>query len=200
MQFDFKHILLHRGYLIHWSLSLLNYSEEGIDSFLNLVFSQEYYSLIENSFTYMFKYLIIFSIISKSKINVQTLKNTFNSLSFEDPFVKLFNAIFVNFETENSFALIDECVGIMNSNYFLASYSKEFVEKCKECILDNHISLSTSIDLKLFAGYFRETLEETEKFVNKFMMLNHPGEVTEKKENVIHFEISSEDIEKYVNF
>ena len=62
IQIDFKEILLYRGYIIHWSLFLL---ENNMELFLDTLFKDTYFTLIENAFNYMYPYLIIFSILNK---------------------------------------------------------------------------------------------------------------------------------------
>ena len=71
IQVDFKEILLYRGYIIHWSLFLL---ESNVELFLDTLFKDTYFTLIENIFQYMYSYLIIFSILTKSKKYIYQIK------------------------------------------------------------------------------------------------------------------------------
>merc|ERR1711976_23378 len=43
LQFDFKHLLIHRGYLIHWSVFMLKF--QSLENFLELNFTEELFDL-----------------------------------------------------------------------------------------------------------------------------------------------------------
>jgi hypothetical protein len=189
---------------VHWGLFLLKYSREGLDSFLSLAFDEDYYSLIESSFKYILKYLIVFSIISKSKKNIRRLRQTFDSISYSldqpDPFVSLFESMFESFSLEKSCSLLEECTTIMNNNYFLSGYPNLFMRKCKEMILENHVNLNTSIEFNTFLPLFSGNLETTKEFIEDFFKINHPGTVLNEKEGIVFYEVDCFDNEKYVNF
>ena len=80
IQVDFKEILLYRGYIIHWSLFLL---ESNVELFLDTLFKDTYFTLIENIFQYMYSYLIIFSILTKSKKYIYQIKESIKKLIFK---------------------------------------------------------------------------------------------------------------------
>ena len=197
LQVDFKHILLHRGYLIHWSLFLLKDSRTsmttGLEAFLDLVFTNDYFNVIETSFGNLFKYLIVLSIISKSKSKLNTLKLTFESLPYEDEFVRLFNSMFTSFDFENSFALVKDCVKFIKQDYFLKEYEELFVSKCKEILLENYINLNSSINLNTFAGFLEEDVEKTRAYITQFFKLHYPEAVLTTQGESISFSIPSDD-------
>jgi hypothetical protein len=148
LQIDFKQILVYRGYLIHWSLFLLN-SKDGIENYLHFIFDEKYFSLIESSFQYMMKYIIVFTIISKSKHYFDLLKSTLSlSNSDDDIFVKLFNSISIDFDWDTSYELVSQCIEYMKSDYFMADYVGLFKIKCNEVLIENYVLLNNSIDLK----------------------------------------------------
>ena len=64
VEVDFKEILLYRGYLLHWALFMIKYNSA---LFLDTLFEDKYFSLIENTFIYLLKYLIVFSVINGSR-------------------------------------------------------------------------------------------------------------------------------------
>jgi hypothetical protein len=188
--------LLFKSYLIHLSLFLIK-DNKGLEKFLNSAFEESSFSLIESSFNHIFRYLIVIAIISKSKDKINTLKNTFSVLGYEDEFIRLFNAIFVNFDIESSCDLTNQCVKLMDSDYFLSGYVNIFAGKCKETLLENHIMLNSSIDIKFFADNFREKVESTEKYVVDFLNRNYKCDIS-SNENTIIYRIKNSDNENIV--
>ena len=189
---------MHRGYLIHWSLFLLKDSQQGLESFLNLVFEKDYYSLIETSFVNLFKFLIVIAIITKSKTCIKSLKTTLKSLPYEDEYTKLFNSIFVNFDVEASFQRVKDVSLLMKKDFFLSGYEESFVNKSKEILVENFLILNKSVDISVMAKYFDETPEETKNFLIKIFELNHPEATLQSEGNCLKFDIANSNTEAFV--
>ena len=157
-------------------------------------------TLIESSFNYIYKYLVVISIISKSNRNIHLLKNIFSAITYEDEFSKLFNAIYEDFNVENSLGLIEECARFMESDYFLCDYSELFVTKCKEVLIENHVDLNTLIDTNLFARFFNEELDKIKTFIVNYIKSNHSDAEIHVNDNVIKYKFKDTTKENQVNF
>lgn len=173
---------------------------QGLEKFLNFIFDENYLTLIESSFNYIYKYLIVISIISKSNRNIQILKNTFSSISYEDEFTKLLDSIFEDFDVENSHILIEKCAQLMESDYFLCEYKDLFVTKCKEVLIENHINLNTYIDAKLFAKLFDDDSNKIKIFVENYIRLNYFDPEIISKDDVISYKVKDTAKENQVIF
>jgi hypothetical protein len=198
LQVDFKHILLHRGYLIHWALFLLKDTKSGLESYLNLVFNNEYFTLIETSFNNLLKYLIVLTIISKSKSHINKLKQTLEGLNYEDPFVRLFQNIFIDFDMENSFAQVNECAKIIKNDYFLCQYEELFLAKSREILLQNYINLNSSIDIKSFSGLLGMDAAKTQSYLTEFFKINYPEAVLNFQNDSLQYLLPNSDSDNYV--
>lgn len=163
-----------------------------------MVFDQDYYTLIESSFHNLFKYLIIIAILSKSKKIINTLKNSLSAIPYQDNFVELFNSLFINFDFENSYALIQSCKDSIKNDYFLSDYVEQFVIMGKELIIENYITLNSCIDVNLFAGYFKESMESVKRDLVKFIKINYPGAEINENQNVISFKLDDDNDEAFV--
>ena len=108
---------------------------------------EKFFYIVESSFTYLIKYIIVLTIISKKK-NTQLLVNSLRNLNLSDPFSKLFLNMFDNFNLEDSFALIDKCSELISKDYFLKEFQGEFLEKSKEMIIESFISVNERINIK----------------------------------------------------
>jgi hypothetical protein len=92
--------------------------------FLDVLFEDRYFSLIESSFIYLLKYLIIFSFITGSRKYITKLRNiTLKKKNFlnktKDNFIILIENILVNFNSKNVMKNLDECKNLMKNDYFM---------------------------------------------------------------------------------
>ena len=141
IQLGYKQLLIYRGYLVHWALFLL---DNNLELFLDVLYEDKYFQMIETSFPYLFKYLICFSIIAKSKKFISKLKESFiknKSEVEQDPYVQLFDSIFIDFDNDAAYDLVQKCKNLMKEDYFLNSFGSIFEEKIKETIVENYILL-----------------------------------------------------------
>ena len=198
IQVDFKEILLYRGYIIHWSLFLL---ESNVELFLDTLFKDTYFTLIENIFQYMYSYLIIFSILTKSKKYIYQIKESIKKINIQDDkFVDLFKEMFINYNIGNSVKLLEECKNIMKNYYFVYIYIDKFNEKCKETIIENYIFLNETIDLNDLSELFNKNIDETKKYTKDVIKFNYPlAEIEEKDNNEIEIKNDEREMENYYN-
>ena len=198
IQIDFKQILLYRGYIIHWALFLL---ENNFELFLDTLFDDKYFTMIESVFPYMLKYLIVFTIISKSKKYLCKIKELVkNNPSFleNDIFVKLFKNIFIDYNIENFVALRKEIEAIMNNDYFLANYLKSFISKCNEAIIENYIIANEVISLKELCLVYEKDVEATKKKCIELIKFNFPlAKIDEANKEEIAYENDESEMDNY---
>ena len=198
IQVDFKEILLYRGYIIHWSLFLL---ENNIELFLDTLFKDIYFTIIENVFNYMYPYLIIFSILTKSKRYINQIKESIKKINIQgDKFIDLFKEIFINYDIEKSAKLFEECKEIMKNDYFVYNYIDKFNAKFKEIIIENYIFLNQTIDLNELSKLFNDNIDETRKYTQDIIKFNYPlAKIEEKGNNEIEIVNDEQEMENYYN-
>jgi hypothetical protein len=200
LQIDFKYVLLYRSFLLHWGLFLVKDSQSGLESFLSLAFERNYFTLIDGTFEYIWKYLVVLSIITKSKTSIKTLRNSFSSLHYEDAYTKLFNSIFVLYEdTECAFKNVRQISELLKKDFFLSSYEFVFLSKCKEIIIENSIRLNNTIDLVYLAKNFGESEEETKKALTDYIITYHPDLPFKFEGSILKINLSSIKNETKVN-
>ena len=199
---DFKQILLYRGYIIHWSLFLLE--NNNIQLFLTTLFNDNYYTMIENVFTYIFKYIIVFSIISKSKqfikkIN-ESLDNYENYFDKDDKFFNLFKEMFIEFDIKKSILSLNECKNIMKNDYFLYNYINLFENKCKEILIENYIIIHEKINLSKFNELFENDINKTKEYFKNLIKRIYPlASIKDINDNEIEYELDKNDIQLFYN-
>ena len=132
--------------MIHYGLFII-LDRENIDKYLSFILDEKFFHIVESSFTYMIKYITVLTIISKKKQSTMLI-NSLRNLNLDEPFSKLFLNIFDCFNLENSFALIDQCSDLISKDYFLKGYHSEFIDKCKEIIIENYVAVNEKLNLK----------------------------------------------------
>ena len=98
-QVDFREILMYRGYLLHWALFLIKYDST---LFLDTLLDDKYFTLIESSFIYLIKYLVVFAIINGNRKYINKLKEAVSKkknfiTAHRDCFIFLLEDIIVYF-------------------------------------------------------------------------------------------------------
>jgi hypothetical protein len=162
-------------------------------SFLDLNFSNDYYTLIETSFENFLKYLIVFSILFKQKSKINILKHTFKNNTYgNSEFIDFFNCVFVDFDFKKSAEYIKKLKTHFNDDYFLQQYYENFSAKAMEYIIENYLLLNTQVDLKLFASINNSQIEETKKMFENFFNVYFPDAIYALNGDVINFTIPTD--------
>jgi hypothetical protein len=199
VQVDFKEILLYRGYLVHWALFLIKFN---YTLFLDTLFDDKYFSLVESTFLYLFKYLIVFSIINSSRKNINKLrdailkkKNFINE--HKDCFITLLENILVNFNLKDAMKNLEDCKIVMKNDYFLYEYIEQFSKKTKELILENHLILNECINIDDIKFLYNDNEDETKRNLISFIEYFYPKAKIKEEGKKILYEVDDEEINNY---
>ena len=170
--------------------------------FLDTLYDDKYFQVVESYFPYLFKYLISFAIIAKSKKFTSKLKECFSKNKDElekDIYVQLFFAIFIDFDNDAAYDLIQKCKDLMKEDYFLKGYFETFAEKAKEILIENHILLNQTISFETFKKFFKDN-EENKKYLLEIIKANYPNaKVSENKDGLEVSRVNKENQIYYKN-
>ena len=198
-QVDFKEILLYRGYLIHWALFIIKYNSS---LFLDILFDDKYFSLIESSFIYLLKYLIVFAVMNgsrkyttKLKDSILKKKNFINE--HKDCFIMLLENILINFNSKDAMKNLEDCKNLMKKDYFLNEFIEQFDKKIKEFILENYLILNECVNIDDVKFLFNENEEETKKNVINYIEYFYPNAKIKEDNKKIIYEVDDEEINNY---
>ena len=199
VQVDFKEILLYRGYLLHWALFMTKYNSA---LFLDTLFEDKYFSLIESSFVYLLKYLIVFSIINGSRKYIIMLKDAISKKKnfidkYKDCFIVLLENISNNFNSKDILKNLEECKNIMKNDYFFYEYIDLFDKKIKEYILENYLILNECVNIDDIKFLFNENEEETKKKLINYIEYLYPNAKIKEENKKISYEVDEEEINNY---
>jgi len=185
INWDFRHVLIHRSYLLHYGLFLIT-NNENLEFFLDFIIEDRYFSLIESSFSYMIKYAVVLTIILKKRSYISIISACLkNNQTTNDPFAKLFLNIFENYDLETSINLVELCSKEVSYDYFIKDYQKEFELRARELIIEIFIISNEKINLNYFSNLFKNSNINQIKdlFVLEIKSLYPLSKIKESEEN-----------------
>ena len=199
VEVDFKEILLYRGYLLHWALFMIKYNSA---LFLDTLFEDKYFSLIENTFSYLLKYLIVFSVINGSRKYINKLKDSIlKKKNFiekhRDCFIILLENISVNFNYKDAMKNLEECKNLMKNDYFMHDYSEQFEKKIREFILENYLLLNECVNIDDVKFLFNDKEDETKRNLINYIEYFYPNAKIKEENKKISYELDEDEINNY---
>ena len=196
-QIDFREILLYRGYLLHWALFLVKYD---MTLFLGTLFDDKYFSLIESSFIYLIKYLIVFAIINGNRKFIYKLKEAISKkrnfiANNRDCFILLLEDILIYYNSKNAKKNLEDCKNLMKNDYFMYEYIETFDKRIKEFMVENYLILNESIDIEEIKFILDEEKDENAKkiLVEKIKYLYPSAEIKETDKK-LEYELTDDEI------
>ena len=198
-QVDFREILMYRGYLLHWALFLIKYDST---LFLDTLLDDKYFTLIESSFIYLIKYLVVFAIINGNRKYINKLKEAVSKkknfiTAHRDCFIFLLEDIIVYFNSENAKKSLEECKNMMKMDYFLYEYIDIFEKKVKEFMIENSIILNESLNIEDMKFILSEDDSKTKKLLIEKIKYLYPNAEIKEEDKKINYEMSDDEINEF---
>ena len=198
-QVDFREILIYRGYLLHWALFLIKYD---ITLFLDTLFDEKYFSMIESNFLYLIKYLFVFAIINGNRKYLNKLKEAVSKkknfiTNHRDCFILLLEDIIIYFNSKNAKKSLEDCKIKMKEDYFMYEYIDLFEQKIKEFMLENYLILNESVDIEEIKFILDEEEDKTKKIVKDKIKYLYPNAEIKDEDKIIKFDVKEDEINEY---
>ena len=198
-QVDFREILMYRGYLLHWALFLIKYDST---LFLDTLLDDKYFTLIESSFIYLIKYLVVFALINGNRKYINKLKEAVSKkknfiTAHRDCFIFLLEDIIVYFNSENAKKSLEECKNMMKMDYFLYEYIDIFEKKVKEFMIENSIILNESLNIEDMKFILGEDDSKTKKLLIEKIKYLYPNAEIKEEDKKINYEVSDDEINEF---
>ena len=198
-QVDFREILMYRGYLLHWALFLIKYDST---LFLDTLLDDKYFTLIESSFIYLIKYLVVFAIINGNRKYINKLKEAVSKkknfiTAHRDCFIFLLEDVIVYFNSENAKKSLEECKNMMKMDYFLYEYIDIFEKKVKEFMIENSIILNESLNIEDMKFILGEDDSKTKKLLIEKIRYLYPNAEIKEEDKKINYEVSDDEINEF---
>ena len=196
---DFREILLYRGYLLHWALFLIKYDSS---LFLDTLFNEKYFNLIESNFIYILKYLIVFAFINGNRKYINQLKEAVQKkrnfiTNHRDCFILLLEDITIYYNSKNAKKSLEDCKNMMKLDYFMFEYIDIFVQKIKEFMFENYLILNESIDIEEIKFILDEDEEKSKKVVMEKIKYLYPNCEIKEDNKKINYEVKYDEINEF---
>jgi hypothetical protein len=190
---------MYRGYLLHWALFLIKYDST---LFLDTLLDDKYFTLIESSFIYLIKYLVVFAIINGNRKYINKLKEAVSKkknfiTAHRDCFIFLLEDIIVYFNSENAKKSLEECKNMMKMDYFLYEYIDIFEKKVKEFMIENSIILNESLNIEDMKFILGEDDSKTKKLLIEKIKYLYPNAEIKEEDKKINYEVSDDEINEF---
>ena len=198
-QVDFREILIYRGYLLHWALFLIKYD---ITLFLDTLFDDKYFSMIESNFLYLIKYLFVFAIINGNRKYINKLKEAVSKkknfiTNHRDCFILLLEDVIIYFNSKNAKKSLEDCKIKMKEDYFMHEYIDLFDQKIKEFMLENYLILNESVDIEEIKFILDEEEDKTKKIVKDKIKYLYPNAEIKEEDKKIKFDVKEDEINEF---
>jgi len=166
--------LQQRCWFIHWSLFVHFSRQGGLTALLDQCLGNErYVNAIQTACPWIFRYLVVASIITKAKRT--ELMKVLDQETYSDPVVAFFKALYgkYNFEeAEKQLQLSDallSCDYFVNGSAEVTHLKKEFLTAGKFAICEAFCSIHSTIDIQMVANRLGMTDEEAECWIVNFI-------------------------------
>lgn len=160
--------LQQRTWLIHWSLFVFFNHPNGRNGIIDLFFSERYLNAIQTTCPHVLRYLTTAVITNKRRRNV--LKELVKviqqeSYTYRDPITDFLEALYVNFDFEESQRKLRECEKVLTNDFFLVACRDEFLENARLFIFETYCRIHQCIDIGMLAEKLDMDQESAERWI-----------------------------------
>jgi translation initiation factor 3 subunit E len=166
--------LQQRCWYIHWSL-FVHFPRQGglsvlLDQFLG---NERYLNAIQSATPWVFRYLVVASIISKTK--QKELIKILDQETYTDPIVAFFKALYGKYNFEEAEKQLALCEPVLTNDYFINGSAEvkqiktEFLSAGKFAICEAFCTIHSTIDISMMANKLGMNNEEAECWIVNFI-------------------------------
>ncbi|KAL3657364.1 hypothetical protein V7S43_017683 [Phytophthora oleae] len=148
--------LQQRTWLLHWSLFVFAWHEEGRDAIVDFMLQSRCVEAIQSNAPWLLRYLCAGVILHKRRRNL--IKDLLRVLrvddkGYRDPIVDFVDCLFVNFDFESAQEKLRECEVVLASDFFLyEKNSTDFMEAARLAIFEMYCRVHRTIDMKVLSS------------------------------------------------
>lgn len=167
-----REVLLHRTWLLHWSLFIIFKAETVPVNLLNLFLSEKSMSVVSLSCPHLFRYVGACLILQKKlkhlvKDTVWIMHHEVNVYS--DPITRFLLALYTEMDFDDAQLELQRCQAVCKGDYFLAKHWKEFEENSRLLIFETYCRIHQCINIGMVATKLGMGAEEAELWIVKLI-------------------------------
>ena len=163
--------LVHRTWLIHWSLFALFNHEAARDPLTDMFFSAPYINTIQTNCPWILRYLAAAVITNRNRSRnsnqyQKQLKDLVRIVRQEghehrDPVTDFIKALYIDFDFEEAQRKLGETEEILKNDFFLLATADSFVDSARHLISESYCKIHQRIDIKCICLLCRNVAQLT---------------------------------------
>lgn len=175
--------LKQRTWLLHWSLFVFwNNSSKGLESMVELFFSEKYLQAITTNAPHLLRYLTAAVLLCKRRVAKSTSKDgrssgaearkllkdlvrLMSNCEYSDPIVEFVDCLCVKFDFEGAQTKLAECENVLKTDFFLCKRSALFMEEARVFVFENYCRIHDKVDLGVLATKLAMDKEAAEHWI-----------------------------------
>ncbi|TQS38138.1 hypothetical protein Golomagni_01363 [Golovinomyces magnicellulatus] len=167
--------LVHRTWLIHWTLFPLFNFEPARDTICELFFSAPFINTIQTACPWILRYLTASVIVNCTRTRktgqhqkqlkeiIRIVKQEYHEYS--DPITDFIKALYIDFDFEEAQKKLFEAEDVLRSDFFLGSTSEPFIEAARHLISESYCKIHERIDIKDLSARLGLNQDDGEKWI-----------------------------------
>lgn len=158
--------LEHRSWWIHWSLFVFWNHPNGRNGIIDQFFQDKYVSTIQNSCPWILRYLAVAVIINKKRRSqlkdlVKVIEQ--EGYAYSDPILRFLANLYIKVDFESAQSELANCATLMQNDYFLNTFTNDFLENARIFIFESYVKIHRVIDLESLAK--KLGMDDTERWI-----------------------------------
>lgn len=167
-----KEVLLHRTWLLHWTLFAIFKSDKVDQKLLDFFLNDKSLSVISLSCPHLFRYVGAILILNKRlkhlvKDTVWIVHHEVNS--YADPVTRFLLALYTDMDFDKAQHELQLCAVVCKGDYFLERHWAEFEENARLLIFETYCRIHQCINIRMIASKLNMEAEEAELWIVKLI-------------------------------
>lgn len=145
-----------RTWLLHWSLFVYFNHPEGRTLMLETFLSPSYLNTIQTSCPWILRYLTVAAIVSRKAATSGRLRHAIREIvkviqteeyQYSDPITNFLKELYIDFDFESAQRELSKAEKIVTDDFFLDSFSEEFLDNARYLISEAYCRIHQRIDI-----------------------------------------------------
>jgi translation initiation factor 3 subunit E len=158
--------LEHRTWWIHWSLFVFWNHPNGRNGIIDQFFQDKYVSSIQNSSSWILRYLAVAVVINKKRRSqlkelVKVIEQ--EAYTYTDPILRFLANLYIKVDFESAQSELANCAIVMQNDYFLNTFTSDFLENARIFIFESYVRIHRVIDLDSLSK--KLGMDDTERWI-----------------------------------
>jgi translation initiation factor 3 subunit E len=185
--------LQQRSWLMHWSLYVFFYHENGRASLVDLFFNDRYMNALVTNCPHLLRYLVAAFVLTAKRrralIHELTRVCVQEAAHYSDPLTRFVKALNADCDFDAALAELEACDAVMEGDHFLSNYKQPFQQAAKGLLFESYCRIHRRIDIRAVATKLKMEVDDAERWVVNLVRDAHLAARIDSTEN--HVVLSS---------